>query len=93
MKLVRAKGLHTSDPLCERNGDPHPLQACVGLPPARCLILTLRKINILLDCELWDAAGAWGSTNQPLLLGPCVQVRALCWGPACILGPLGCQAP
>lgn len=51
------------------------MQTCVGLGPARCHILTLRKLNILLDCGLWDACGQVTPTGTPACLTPILQVE------------------
>lgn len=60
-------------------------QTCLGVGPARCLLLTLRKTNILLDCGLWGASGVlqqWhggpGAPGEglgmPQYLGPLLKV-------------------
>uniref|UniRef100_A0A7S3VGZ5 Beta-Casp domain-containing protein n=1 Tax=Dunaliella tertiolecta TaxID=3047 RepID=A0A7S3VGZ5_DUNTE len=43
---------------------------CIGTSAARCLILTLRKTNILLDCGLWGCSGVLHKLLDPHDLGP-----------------------
>ena len=46
------------------------MQTCVGTSTARCLILTIRNTNILLDCGLWGCSGVLHENNDPHSSGP-----------------------